>query len=213
MNVWLVEDDDRLRENVACELTRRGDVDVTGTFANGSAVMAAIARGATADVALIDLELPDVRGEAVIRAVRDHGGALAVALAERADDDALFGALAAGAVGYLLKEASLDEIAGALKAAVAGGAPFTPSIARRVVHSFHAPRLAGAQIRLTPREHQVLELLCSGATYREVACLLAIAEGTVQTYVKAVYEKLGVCSKAEAVRVAYESALVAPRRA
>jgi DNA-binding CsgD family transcriptional regulator len=80
-----------------------------------------------------------------------------------------------------------------------------------VVRRFHGRKQLNGALRLTQREKQVLDLLCSGASYREVARVLGIAEGTVQTYVKSLYEKLGVSSKAEAVRVAYESALVSPR--
>jgi DNA-binding CsgD family transcriptional regulator len=88
----------------------------------------------------------------------------------------------------------------------AGGSPLSPEIGRRVVRSVGGR--AARRVRdfgLTPREREALELLCSGASYREVGRSMGIAESTAQTHVKSIYEKLGVCSKAEAVRVVFET--------
>ncbi len=93
-------------------------------------------------------------------------------------------------MGFLLKEISVAELEEAMKLAVAGGAPLSPAVGGRVVRHFHGRRSRTARMRLTQRERQVLDLLCSGASYREVARVLGIAEGTVQTYVKSLYEKL-----------------------
>jgi len=129
----------------------------------------------------------------------------------RFDDAAVFGALGQGAIGYLLKDVPAETIASAVEEAVAGGSPLSPSVARRVIRQLQPDVANQTNFRLTDREQQVLEQLCSGASYRETACRLGVAEGTVHTHIKHVYEKLGATNKAEAVRIALDSRLVALR--
>jgi DNA-binding NarL/FixJ family response regulator len=212
MRVWLVDDDEELLESLGRALATSSVVASSRSFRHPAEVLRALDAAEAFDVALVDLVLPDLSGERLIAELtRARPGAAVIALTVRADDAALFGALSAGAVGYLLKEITLAELEEAMKLALAGGAPLSPAVGGRVVRHFHGRRSLNGAMRLTQRERQVLDLLCSGASYREVARVLGIAEGTVQTYVKSLYEKLGVSSKAEAVRVAYESALVSPR--
>jgi two-component system nitrate/nitrite response regulator NarL len=210
MRVWLVDDDEELLDSLGRALAALSVVDSTRLFRHPAEVLRALVESDTFDVALVDLGLPDLPGERLIAELsRARPGAPVVALTVRAD---VFGALTAGAIGYLLKEVSVLDLEEAIKLAASGGAPLSPAIGGRIVRRFHEdrrPREGG--LRLTQREKQVLDLLCSGASYREVGRVLGIAEGTVQTYVKTLYEKLGVSSKAEAVRVAYETALVSPR--
>ncbi len=212
MRVWLVDDDAELLDSLGRALATSSIVTSTRSFGHPAEVLRALDAAEAFDVALVDLGLPDLPGERLIAELsRARPAAAVIALTVRADDSALFGALAAGAVGYLLKDVTLAEIEGAIQLAAAGGAPLSPAVGGRVVRRFHGRKPLNGALRLTQREKQVLDLLCSGASYREVARVLGIAEGTVQTYVKSLYEKLGVSSKAEAVRVAYESALVSPR--
>ena len=132
-----------------------------------------------------------------------------LAFTVRADDDAVFSALRAGARGYITKDASLAELMRAVQDAVRGGAPLSRGIGLRVVSRFWQTNegSANAVDTLTARERSVLEVLCTGASYREAGRWLGLSEGTIQTHVKRIYEKLGVCSKAEAVRVACEAGL------
>jgi DNA-binding NarL/FixJ family response regulator len=164
-----------------------------------------VERGLEFEVGLIDLGLPDIAGEELIQELgRRCPGVPLVAFTVRADDAALFGALRAGAAGYLLKDASTAELEAALALASGGGSPLSPGISRRVVSSFQPSRALQSSFGLSPREADVLDVLGSGASYRQVGRELGISEGTVQTYVKKIYEKLGVHSKAEAVRVLLE---------
>jgi DNA-binding NarL/FixJ family response regulator len=182
------------------------------TFECGRDVLHALERGSVPEVGLIDLGLPDMSGIDLIASMLAHHPALPlIALTVRFDDDAVFGALSKGAVGYMLKDAEAETLAKAAEEAISGGSPLSPSIARRVVRQFQPDGRAEASFGLTHREQQVLEQLCTGASYREAACRLGVTEGTVHTHVKRIYEKLGANSKAEAVRIALDSRLVALR--
>jgi DNA-binding NarL/FixJ family response regulator len=210
VDVWLVEDDAELRTSLARALRQSADgIHLTQVFGTAAGALDAAAQGLSADVVLVDLGLPDLAGEELIaRLIKLRPTLALIALTVRCDDAAIFGALRAGAVGYLLKDSSLEAIQSALSCAVSGGSPMSPSIARRVVRQLQPDQPPGAGFNLTPREREVLELLCSGASYREVANCLGIGEGTAHTHVKRVYEKLGAASKAEAVRIALDARLV-----
>lgn len=172
------------------------------SFGTALEILAAIEQGAVFDVALVDLGLPGLTGQRLIGELRRRREALPIiAFTVREDDTAIFEALRAGAVGYITKHASLSELIAAIHAAEQGAAPLSPGVSRRVVSQFwpEALRAPGLTSTLTPREREVLDLLCTAATYRDVATLLGISEGTVQSHVKKIYGKLGVNSKAGAV--------------
>jgi len=208
MLVWVVEDQREVLNGVAALIEGRvAGAQVAGRFARGAEAMEAIARGERFDVALVDLGLPDLPGAELIgqlrRARRD---AAIIAFTVRFDDDALFSALRAGASGYLTKNASEADIVAAVTAAASGAAPFSPEIGRRVAASFWSPSAEPrpssptTAVILTPREREILDLICSGASYSDIGSALGIALGTVQSHVKNVYGKLGVGSKVEAMR-------------
>ena len=122
------------------------------------------------------------------------------------DTDSLFDALRAGACGYILKQTPLSDIRTALLEAMAGGAPMSPSIARRVVASF--ARTATPESNLSKREREILTLLAGGHTYSDIANALQMGLGTVQSDVRTVYAKLQICSKAEAAAIAVRLGLI-----
>jgi DNA-binding NarL/FixJ family response regulator len=207
-----VEDDPRLCESLCGGLQRARPEMSLSTFECARDVLSALDSGLTPDVAFVDLGLPDMSGVDLIEVmVARHAALPIIALTVRFDDAAVFGAFAKGAIGYLLKDASPEDLASAAEEACAGGSPLSPSIARRVVRQLQPDLESRASFGLTEREQQVLELLCSGASYREAASDLGVAEGTVHSHVKRVYEKLGAASKAEAVRIALDTRLVAAR--
>lgn len=205
--LWLVDDDDDLRTSFAQAMQSDDRLQLTGSHATADAALAAVRSGASFDVALIDLGLANASGVRLIGELRKLvPTAPLLAFTVRTDDAALFAALRAGASGYLTKEASLQEILTATTASLQGVAPLDRGISLRVVSRFWQCEAQGSNVsELTARERSVLEVLCTGASYRETARLLGIAEGTIQTHVKHIYEKLGVTSKAEAVRMAYEA--------
>jgi len=208
IRLWLVDDDRELRDEIAAALVRDADgVWLTGSFGAAREVLEAVRAGEVFDVALIDVGMPAISGDELVRELRRLGvKAPLIMLTMRADDEAIFSALRAGAQGYLTKDVPLADLIAAVRGAVSGAAPLSPHVSQRVVSHFWngAPRWSEAVAQLTVREREILEILCTGASYREVGVLLHIAEGTVQTHVKKIYDKLGVCSKAEAVRMALE---------
>jgi DNA-binding NarL/FixJ family response regulator len=154
-------------------------------------------------IVLTDINLPGMSGIECVRRLKPllpetHF----VMLTVYEDADHIFDALAAGACGYLLKQTPFNELLGALKDVHAGGSPMTSNIARKVVQSFqHAYPLSvgGEAADLSPREHEVLDLLARGYLYKEIAETLGISVPTVNTYIRRIYEKLHVRSRAQAV--------------
>lgn len=162
------------------------------------------------DVAIIDLSLPDGHGSDVIaRLNKVRPSCVSLVFTVLADEASIFSALRAGARGYILKDSSPEQLIEAIFHAEIGGAPMSPEVARRVVESFR-PRSALVHTGLTPREHEILELLCHGTSYGGVAEMLSIGRGTVHTHVKNIYRKLDVSSKAEATKVAIQRRLFIP---
>lgn len=153
MQVWLVEDNDELRTSLERALAGFRGVAVSGCFALPSACLDAVARGERCDVALVDLGLPEMSGVELIAALSRSSPAMAlIALTVCSDDRSLFGALRAGAVGYLLKDVSLSELEGAIALAFAGGSPLSPEIGRRVVRALGDGGRRVQNLGLTPRE-------------------------------------------------------------
>jgi DNA-binding NarL/FixJ family response regulator len=114
------------------------------------------------------------------------------------DTDHIYDALAAGASGYLLKSTPRDELIAAVREVYEGGSPMTSDVARKVVQSFRKPASAESE-PLSSRERSVLELLAAGHAYKEIADQLSISVTTVNTYIRRIYEKLHVHSRAQAV--------------
>lgn len=190
----VVEDDLGFRDDLVWVLRARG-LEVAGAFDLMSAARDAVTAGLEVGLALVDLGLPDGSGLEFVRWLRLQATPPEiVVLTSLSDDDHLFEALRSGACGYLLKSSSPDEIVAAVHDALAGGAPMSPEIARRVVRSFGHE----SPSPLTPRETEVLALLVKGASYPQVGRTLGIAIGTVQQHIKNIYRKLEVATKAEA---------------
>lgn len=161
-----------------------------------------------AQVVLVDVNLPDGTG---IECVRQLSPAMPdtefVMLTLYQDGDLLFDALAAGAHGYLIKPVRVDELLAAIHDVVAGGSPMSSMVARRIVRSFERPVAAQVaplpkaddSVTLAPREREVLDLLATGAMYKEVAKHLGVSRNTVITHIRRIYKKLHVHSRHHAV--------------
>ena len=163
-------------------------------------------------LALIDLGLPDGSGIDIIRLLRQANEEAEIIVATIFDDDThLFDAMEAGATGYLLKEHSPGELAAGLEQLRAGNPPLSPSVARRLVAHFHERR-APAQSNLTPREQEVLKLIAKGLNRKDVAELLGLSKYTVSDYIKVIYRKLDVSSRAEATLEAERLGLIRTAR-
>ncbi|MEM8497673.1 MAG: response regulator transcription factor [Pseudomonadota bacterium] len=150
------------------------------------------------DIALIDLGLPDGSGTDLIRELHQRNAdSYKIVSTVFGDDTHLFDALRAGAQGYVLKDEAHVNLAEMLRGIVAGEPPLSPSIARRLMQHFHEPALDD-DIKLTERERDVLTLLAKGFTVKKAAEFLSITPNTASGYVKTIYRKLNVSSRAEA---------------
>lgn len=169
-----------------------------------------LARGLDADIALIDLGLPDGSGVDFIEALKRARPDTLVVVSSIYDDDAhVFPALRAGAGGYLLKDQPVHVIVQALQGIAGGHPPLSPAIARRMLGFFQpAEPVRPERPQLTDREVEVLRLIAKGMTQSECARLLGLSSHTVVGYVKDIYRKLDVCSRAEAALVARDLGLV-----
>jgi len=171
------------------------------------------ARPWTPDLALVDLVLPDGSGIDLLRQISDRpGDTRAVVVTIYADDGHLFDAIAAGACGYLLKDMGADDLVRYLHRLEEGETPLSPAIARRMLGYFRdqprVPDTLEPLAALTPRETEVLRLIGRGLRSGEAAKVMGVAEQTVAGYVKAIYRKLNICSRAEAALEAARRGLV-----
>jgi DNA-binding NarL/FixJ family response regulator len=175
-------------------------------------------RAGAPDLALVDLGLPDGSGVELIEWCAANAAQTQCVVASIYDDDQhIFPALRAGAIGYLLKDQAPESIVAALRGIVAGQPPLSAAIARKVLLHFRRPAPDKAPARgdaalfeeaLTPRELEVLVLIAKGLTMREAADLLGLSQNTVSGYVKVIYRKLNVSSRAEAALTARSLGLV-----
>jgi len=204
VTVLLVDDHPIVRAGLRSLLERRGDVEIIGEAASGEEAVA-IAVHLHPDVVLCDLRLGDgMNGVETTTALRAQHPAPAVVILTTFDRDAeILGAIEAGAAGYLVKDVSPDVIVQAVRQAADGRMVLAPDLSRRVADRRREPR-----VRLTARELDVLRLLETGASNREIAKSLFITEATVKTHLVHVFSKLGAGSRARALAVARENGLL-----
>jgi DNA-binding NarL/FixJ family response regulator len=199
----IVEDQAGIREGLIALLEESARFRCLGAWGSMEEALAALEpRGATLpDVVLVDLGLPGMAGTEGIRRLKtSRPELLTVVLTVHEDDERIFDALCAGACGYLLKKTPAPRLLAGLEEAVAGGAPMSPEIARRVVGLFsRLPAPARADYGLTPHEMRVLKLLVEGRTYKDAAAALKVSTPTVAFHVRRIYEKLQVHSRSQAV--------------
>lgn len=204
----VVEDDPLFRQSVRDALQQCDDVVLRAeavTLSEGLALLA----GEPAQVLLVDLGLPDGSGIDLIRAAHQAWPGCAIMVATLfGDEERVFASLEAGATGYLLKDALATGIVSEIRNLHAGGSPISPLIARRLLRYFSPPAAPAPAIDLSSRELQVLEHITRGYSMAEIAEQLQVSPWTVQTYVRRVYEKLGVRSKSAAVDAAHRLGLL-----
>lgn len=184
-----------------------------GSLAEARAALAAL--GAAPDLALVDLGLPDGSGLRIIEGLQREQAATLCVVSTVFDDDAhVFPALRAGAEGYVLKDLPAAALARMLRGILDGQPPLSPSIARRLLRQFQpaapTPQPASAEA-LTARETEVLQLIAKGYTVQQTAAALGLSPHTASGYVKEIYRKLSVNSRAEATLEAARRGLVDPR--
>jgi DNA-binding NarL/FixJ family response regulator len=200
IRIALVEDDAGLRQLVAEWLGRESDMRVVAEFGDTETAVAQMAAHKP-DVVLVDINLPGQSGIECVRQLKPRMPAAQFVMVTMYEDtDLIFQALTAGATGYLLKRSVGDELAPAIREVHAGGSPMSGQIARKVVQCFHSPvSTVPVTALLTEREKQVLKGLVEGQLYKEIADAMGCGMGSVNTYVRRIYEKLHIHSRKEAV--------------
>lgn len=200
IRVSVVEDDARVRGSFSRLVDRSQGFSCVSQHRTAEEALEALLR-VRPDVVLMDINLPGMSGVECVRRLKVLlPETQVVMLTVYEDTDLIFGALAAGATGYLLKRTPADELLRGIGDVHRGGSPMSSHIARKVVQSFRQADADAAQEgTLSPREHEVLDYLARGYLYKEIAAELAISYDTVHTYVRRIYEKLQVHSRTEAV--------------
>lgn len=201
ISVSIVEDDAQARQILADWIRRADGFRCVSEHGSAESALATLP-AEKPEVVLMDINLPGLNGIECVRQLKPLlPGTQFLMLTVYEDADHIFNALMVGATGYLLKQTPRNELLAALKQVHSGGSPMTSNIARKVVQSFQRQtQAAGADtVELSPREAEVLELLARGYLYKEIAEALAISLPTVNTYIRRIYEKLHVRSRAQAV--------------
>jgi DNA-binding NarL/FixJ family response regulator len=209
IRVVIVEDQRELREGLAMLINGTPGFGCVGSYRTMEEALRAINRERPGLV-LTDIGLPGMSGTEGIGILKERYPELPmIALTVYDDDDEIFGALCAGALGYLLKNTPPARLLECLKEVVSGGAPMSPEVARRVVRLFKDVRPPErASYRLTPQETQLLKLLVEGHNYKTAAAELGLSVHTVSFHMRNIYSKLQVHSKSEAVAKALRDRIV-----
>ena len=202
IKVAIVEDDEDIRASLATLIRRAPDLRLSGDYPDAETALKEIPNRPP-DGVLMDINLPGMKGVECVRRLKTGMPAIQVLmLTVYEDSDSLFNSLKAGASGYLLKRTGFARLLEAIHDVHAGGSPMTPQLARRVVQYFSRPAEDSSSspvARLTPGEREFLDQLANGYAYKEIADRMKISIDTVRSYVRAVYEKLHVHSRTEAV--------------
>lgn len=204
IRVLLVDDQRLMREGLRVLLELEEGLEVVGEAGDGKEALEAYAT-LRPDVVLMDVRMPGMDGVEATRRLRERWPDARIIILTTFDDDAyVFEGLRAGALGYLLKDVSGDDLAKAIRTVAAGGALLAPSVARKVVAEFSRlappsrPPDEGLPEPLSEREKEVLRLLAQGLSNREIAERLVLAEGTVKNHVTTILQKLGVRDRTQA---------------
>jgi DNA-binding NarL/FixJ family response regulator len=209
LTVAIIEDIQEIRDGLAVLIGGTPGFGVAGRFSTMEEAIPAI-EAAPPMVALVDIGLPGMSGIEGIRILKARvPGLLMLVLSSYDDDQRVFGAMCAGACGYLLKKTPPARLLESLQELARGGAPMSPQVARQVVEIFRrvAPPVE-APCRLTPGETRLLKLLVEGHSYKTAAYELGVTTHAVSFHARHVYEKLQVHSKSEAVAKALRSGMV-----
>ncbi len=216
IRVVIADDQGMVRAGLRSLLESEPDIEVVGEATDGEQACSQVL-ALDPDVTLMDIRMPVLDGLAATRRLIESGirGRI-LALTTFDLDEYVFGALRAGASGFLLKDAPADELANAVRVVARGDSLLDPGVTRRVIDAFVStgePRRSGAPswlASLTPRELEVLGLLARGLSNLEIARALFVSEATTKTHVSNILAKLHVTDRVQAVIAAYESGVVTP---
>lgn len=208
IKLFIYEDDADLREGLSNYLSSTGEIEVVCGFGNCDTISNDL-KHAEVDVILMDIDMPGtngIDGVRIAKAVRPNVNIIMFTVFD--DDKKIFDAICAGADGYLLKQTAPEKIIEALKDVNNGGAPITPSIAKKVLNSFPKTSAEEMPALLTIKEREILLCLVKGMSYKEVGDAAKVSVETVRTHIKRMYAKLHVHSMSQAVAKAIQQKLV-----
>jgi two-component system, NarL family, response regulator LiaR len=206
IRILLVDDHAVVRSGLSAFLMAYDDFSLVGECSNGREAVS-MSDSAGIDVILMDMKMPEMDGPTATRLIREkHPDIQVIALTSFKDDELVKNALKTGAIGYLLKNVSADDLAGAIRSAVHGKTTLAPEAAQVLVRATQQPIYPVTS--LTDREKEVLLLMVEGLRNPEIAQKLVISQSTVKFHVSSILSKLGVSSRTEAVSVAIKQKLV-----
>lgn len=210
IKIAIFEDNREQRDALSAVLNASEALGVVGAFNSAHKVVDDVA-ACSPDLVLMDIDMPVVDGIKAVAILRARFPELRIVmLTVIEDDDRIFAAIRAGADGYFLKQTDPERLIQGIKEALEGGAPMSPSIARRVLRMMEGkqtPITKADEFHLTPREQEILSLLVKGYTYKRIAAELNLSYATVNRHVSNVYVKLRVHSVNEAVALAVRKGL------
>jgi DNA-binding NarL/FixJ family response regulator len=215
IRVALVDDQAIVRAGLARILSPADGFEVVAECPDGKHAVEELP-AVRPDVVLMDIRMPALDGVAATKHLRALEEPLDVlVLTTFGEDEVLWGAIEAGASGFVLKDSSAEDLIAAVRAVAGGGAWFDPGVAPRLLERYRrvvapAARDAGRLDQLTEREHEVLRLMARGATNAEIGATLHVAEATVKTHVGSIFAKLGVRDRPAAIVFAYDHGVVKP---
>ncbi|HWJ97404.1 MAG TPA: response regulator transcription factor [Acidimicrobiales bacterium] len=215
IRVLVVDDQEMIRAGIRLMVDHEPDLEVVGEAGDGAQAQEAVASLAP-DVVVMDIRMPVVDGiEATRRIVASGSPSAVLVLTTFDDDEFVFGALRAGAAGFLLKDSPPDDLLNAIRAVNEGGSLVDPGLTRRLIERWSAledaakPEPARVELAaITPREREILVGLARGWSNRELADNFFLSEGTIKSHVSSLLSKLGLRSRVQAVIYAYEAGVV-----
>ncbi len=211
IKVIIFDDSPDIREGFTSLFKFYDDIHVIGTYPDARNVEQ-IVKTMKPQVILMDIDMPGITGiEATLLAKHVDPTTEVVILSQLDDDNNIFEAIKAGATGYLLKGSDTDKMVAAIRIVARGGSPINEFVARKTLNSFRKSinvTTVNPTYQLSDREKEVLEWMCEGKTYKEIAIAMHIAIDTVRSHTRSIYEKLQVRSKTEAVLFAIRNKLV-----
>ncbi|WP_030934009.1 response regulator [Streptomyces sp. NRRL S-646] len=214
VRVLLVDDQELIRTALSMVMADIEDVEVVGEAATGEKAVR-LAGELAPDVVVMDIRMPGIDGIEATRRITQMQTDVQVVVLTTFDDDAyVYGALRAGASGFLVKDMALDDIIGAVRVVAAGDALIAPSVTRRLIHDFASrpePAVGRRELNaITDREREVLTLVAGGLSNAEIAAELCISVATAKTYLTRLLTKLDARDRVQLVIMAYEAGLVSP---
>ena len=199
IRVAIVEDNQTLRNSLTNLLNYTEGMQCVASLGNLMNVVSELGKSRP-DIVLMDIGLPNISGIEGVRTVKNNFPAIQVLMfTVFEDEEKIFDAIRAGASGYLLKKTPPDEIIESIQQLYNGGAPMSPSIARKVIHAFQEAPAELEDFQLTPREKEILYSLVDGLSYKKIAEKYFISISTIRTHISNIYQKLHVNTKSQAV--------------